>query len=84
MISFTSVIFYLTIDNLRQLITLREECPNPKIFLVLILKFDNKDTRTMRLSGVLIVNFEHISHLVLVFLVFNSNAGKYGPENLRI
>ena len=35
-------------------------------------KVNNKDTRTeqhhQRCSGVFIVNFEHISHLVLVFL----------------
>ena len=33
-------------------------------------KVDNKDTRTMpRRSGVFIVNFEHVSHFVLVFLL---------------
>ena len=34
-------------------------------------KVNNKDTRTMPLAsfGVFIVNFEHISHLVLMFLV---------------
>ena len=31
-------------------------------------KFNNNDTRTRR-SGVFIVNFGHISHLVLVFLL---------------
>ena len=31
-------------------------------------KFNNKDIRTRR-SGVFIVNFGHISHLVLVFLL---------------
>ena len=42
-----------------------------------MLKVNNKDTRTVPLasfwclwgrSGVFIVNFEHISHLVIVFL----------------
>ena len=34
-------------------------------------KVNNKDTRTTpwRRSGIFIVNFEHISHLVLVFLL---------------
>ena len=36
-----------------------------------MLKADNKDTRTMSLTslGVFIVNFEHISQLLLVFLL---------------
>ena len=39
-----------------------------------LLKVNNRDTRTRcerywRHSGILIVNFEHISHLVLVFLL---------------
>ena len=34
-------------------------------------KVNNKDTRTM--PGVFIVNFEHISHLVLVFLLLTLN-----------
>ena len=36
-------------------------------------KFNNKDTRTTPRSGVFIVNFEHISHLVLVFLLLTLN-----------
>ena len=38
-----------------------------------VFKVNNKDTRTMPLasSGVFVVNFEHISHLVLVFLLLN-------------
>ena len=40
-------------------------------------KSHNKDTRTTpdarRRSGVFIVNFEHISHLVLVFLLLTLN-----------
>ena len=41
-------------------------------------KVINKDTRTTSLtplarSGVFIVNFEHISHLVLVFLLLTLN-----------
>ena len=39
-------------------------------------KVNNKDTterRQSRRSGVLTVNFEHISHLVLVFLLFTLN-----------
>ena len=32
-------------------------------------KFNNKDTS----SGVFIVNFEHISHVVLVFLLLTRN-----------
>ena len=38
-------------------------------------KVSNKDTRTMqgRRSGVFIVNSEHISHLVLVFLLLTLN-----------
>ena len=32
-------------------------------------KVNNKDTR----SGIFIVNFEHISHLVLVFLLLTLN-----------
>ena len=42
-------------------------------------KVNNKDTRTTlsvvakRRSGVFIVNFEHISHLVLVFLLLTLN-----------
>ena len=37
-----------------------------------LLKVYNKDTRTMSLTSfdVIIVNFTHISHLALVFLVF--------------
>ena len=36
---------------------------------------NNKDTRTtlMALFGVFIVNFENISHLVVVFLLLNMN-----------
>ena len=34
-------------------------------------KVNNKDTR--RRSGIFIVNFEHISHLVLVFLLLTLN-----------
>ena len=35
-------------------------------------RVNNKDTRTtlMRRSGVFIVNFEHVSHLVLMFILF--------------
>ena len=38
-------------------------------------KVNNKDTRTTpwRRSGIFIVNFEHISHLVLVFLLLSLN-----------
>ena len=41
-------------------------------------KVNNKDTRTApddgwRRSGVFFVNFEHISHLALVFLLLNLN-----------
>ena len=40
-------------------------------------KVKNKDTRTTfdskRRSGVFIVNFKHISHLVLVFLLLTLN-----------
>ena len=36
-------------------------------------KVNNKDTRRKRRSGVFIVNFEHISHLVLVFLLLTLN-----------
>ena len=40
-------------------------------------KVNNKDTRTTplawRRSDVFIVNFEHISHLVLVFLLLTLN-----------
>ena len=36
-------------------------------------KVNNKDTRMKRRSGVFIVNFEHISHLVLVFLLLTLN-----------
>ena len=37
-------------------------------------KVNNKDTRmTPRRSGIFIVNFEHISHLVLVFLLLTLN-----------
>ena len=38
-------------------------------------KVNNKDTKTTqwRRSGVFIVNFEHISHLVLVFLLLTWN-----------
>ena len=32
-------------------------------------KVNNRNTRTRRRSSVFIVNFEHISHLVLVFLL---------------
>ena len=46
-----------------------------------MLKVNNKDTRAtltpkrrhLRRSGVFIVNFEHISHLVLVFQLLNLN-----------
>ena len=37
-------------------------------------KVNNKDTRaTLRRYGVFIVNFEHISHFVLVFLLLTLN-----------
>ena len=39
-------------------------------------KVNNKDTRTTpkwRRSGVFIVNFQHISHLVLLFLLLTLN-----------
>ena len=36
-------------------------------------KVNNKDTRAMRRSGVFIVNFKHISHLALVFLLLTLN-----------
>ena len=36
-------------------------------------KVNNKDTEGRRRSGVFIVNFEHIPHLVLVFLLLNLN-----------
>ena len=41
-------------------------------------KVNNKNTRTTsrRRSGVFIVNFEHISHLFLVFLLLTVNASK--------
>ena len=40
-----------------------------------MLKVNNKDNRTksMMSSGVFIVNFEHISHLVLLFLLLTLN-----------
>ena len=39
-----------------------------------MLKVNNKDTRkTRRRSGIFIVNFEHISHLALVFLLLALN-----------
>ena len=34
-----------------------------------MLKVNNGNTKTWRRSGVFIVNFEHISHLVLVFVL---------------
>ena len=37
-----------------------------------MLKVNNKDTRYHR-SGIFIVNFEHISHLILVILLFTFN-----------
>ena len=37
-----------------------------------MVKVNNKDSR-MRYSGVFIVNFEHISHLVLVLLLLTLN-----------
>ena len=53
---------------------------------IYLLKFNNRNTRTCpkltiktperrqwRRSGVFIVNFEHISHLVLVFLLLTLN-----------
>ena len=45
-------------------------------------KVNNKDTRTMRRrSDVFIVNSEHISHLVLVFLLLTLNMQlSTGPE----
>ena len=36
---------------------------------IYLLKVNNRNTRTRCRSGVFIVNFEHISHLVLVFLL---------------
>ena len=38
-----------------------------------IFKINNKDTRTTRGSGVFIFKFEHISYLVLVFLLLTLN-----------
>ena len=37
------------------------------------IKVNNKDTRATPCSAVFIVNFEHISHLVLVFLLITLN-----------
>ena len=36
---------------------------------IYLLKVNNRNSRTWRRSGIFIVNFEHISHLVLVFLL---------------
>ena len=36
-------------------------------------KVNNRNTRARRRSGIFIVNFEHISHLVLVFLLLTLN-----------
>ena len=40
---------------------------------IYLLKVNNRNTRTRRRSGVFIDNFEHISHLVLVFLLLKLN-----------
>ena len=44
---------------------------------IYLLKVNNRNTRIrckyVHLSGVFIVNFEHISYLVLVFLLLNLN-----------
>ena len=36
-------------------------------------KVNNKDTRTTVSSGIFVVNFEHISHVVLLFLLLTLN-----------
>ena len=41
------------------------------------------ERRHWRRSGVYVVNFEHISHLVLVFLLSTLNLVITGWENLR-
>ena len=46
--------------------TTLEQCVKSILFTV-----NNKDTRTM--SGVSIVNFEHISHFILLLILPNSN-----------
>ena len=38
-------------------------------------KGNNKDSGMTPRSGVFIVNFEHISHLVLMFMLLNLNIG---------
>ena len=38
-----------------------------------MLKINNKTPERRRRTGVFIMNFEHISHLFLVFLLLNSN-----------
>ena len=38
-----------------------------------MLKIDNKKPERRRRSGVFIVNFEHISHLFVVFLLLHLN-----------
>ena len=46
-----------------------------------IIKVDNKDTRTM--PGASIVNYEHISHFILLLLLLNANKQMIvGPEKL--
>ena len=45
-------------------------------------KVNNKDTRTMpwRGSGVFIINFKHVSHLVLLFLLLTLSRENAGRE----
>ena len=60
------------------LYSLRQWHPKEKAFPagIYLLKVNNRNTRTLhhwRRSGIFIVNFEHISHLVLVFLLSTLN-----------
>ena len=47
-------------------------------------KVNNKDIRTTRRSGVFIVNFEHISHIALVFSIFGFEQVNVSWEEERI
>ena len=40
---------------------------------IYLLKVNNRNTNDWRPSGIFIVNFEHISHLVPVFLLLTAN-----------
>ena len=65
LININSAKIYLLKANNRHTRTKVEICPN------LIIK--TPELRQRRLSGVFIVNFEHISHFFLVFLLLTLN-----------